>query len=112
MKTIKIILVLFLLSPFAFGQQKSVGNQPHEKVFNFTFENSSLKSIPLLIPGVMNPNLSPFSKSGVTLKMGQKVYFNEHDKRYLLLVVDSTNYNGEVIVINQLIKKRKKELNL
>ena len=41
----------------------------------FTLRNNSLKSIPLKIPGVMNPNLSPMSNSGVDLAEGQKVYF-------------------------------------
>lgn len=42
-----------------------------------TFHNGSLKSIPLQIPGVMNPNLSPLSDSGVTLEVGQKVLLFE-----------------------------------
>jgi hypothetical protein len=44
---------------------------------SFTLRNNSAKSIPLLIPDVMNPNLSPFSNSGVDLKMGQEILFKE-----------------------------------
>jgi saccharopine dehydrogenase-like NADP-dependent oxidoreductase len=46
-----------------------------------TFHNGSLKSIPLNIPGVMNPNLSPISDSGVTLEVGQKVFYFPNGKK-------------------------------
>ncbi|RIW12947.1 hypothetical protein D0X99_17795 [Algoriphagus lacus] len=77
-----------------------------------TFHNGSLSSIPLIIPGVMNPNLSPMSDSGVTLKMGQKVFFKEKNKQYLLFEVSPTLKNGDVLEIQDLIKERKKELGL
>ena len=41
----------------------------------FTLTNSSLESIPLEIPGVMNPNLSPKSRSGVALVPGKALYW-------------------------------------
>ena len=54
-----------------------------------TFHNGSFSSIPLIIPGVMNPNLSHKSNSGVSLDVGQKVYFlpngKEAVKHYYLL---------------------------
>jgi len=56
---------------------------------SFTLSNTSAKSIPLIIPNVMNPNLSPFSDSGVDLVVGQEILFKEKGKRYLLLKVDS-----------------------
>ena len=77
----------------------------------FTLRNSSLKSIYLEIPGVMNPNLSPLSKSGVSLAVGQKVYFFYKGNRQLLLEVDSNN-KDKTIKVPALIKKRKKELGL
>ncbi|MFY8214091.1 MAG: hypothetical protein ACOVKJ_06505 [Flavobacterium sp.] len=40
-----------------------------------TFHNGSFSSIPLVIPGVMNPNLSPLSNSGISLDVGQKFIF-------------------------------------
>jgi len=77
---------------------------------SFTLLNKSSKSIPLKIPGVMNPNLSPFSKSGVTLKEGQKIYYLKKKKEYLLLTVDNS-YEGKELKVDALIKrfKRKKD---
>jgi hypothetical protein len=71
-----------------------------------------LASIPLVIPGVMNPNLSPLSDSGVTLGYGQKVFFKEKRKSYLLFEVDDTFQNGDRLEIQDLIKARKKELGI
>jgi hypothetical protein len=80
---------------------------------NFTFHNGSLKSIPLVIPSVMNPNLNPLSNSGVSLNIGQKVFFYPYgtsNKRELLFVVDETYQQNQVLEIDELIEKRKKEL--
>ncbi|MEM1324778.1 MAG: hypothetical protein AAGI23_02430 [Bacteroidota bacterium] len=79
---------------------------------SFTLRNGSAKPIPLLIPSVMNPNLSPFSNSGVELKMGQEILFKENGKRYVLLTVDNSIAAGEVIEVASLLKARKKELGL
>ena len=79
---------------------------------DFTLRNSSLKSIPLIIPGVMNPNLSPVSNSGVGLKVGQKIYFKKGLKKYLLLEVDDTIKDGDKLDVAKLLKERKKELGL
>ncbi|HNA59198.1 MAG TPA: hypothetical protein PLJ43_13800, partial [Chitinophagales bacterium] len=73
--------------------------------------NESASSIPLVIPGVMNPNLSPMSNSKVTLEEGQEIFFLEKKKRYLLLEV-SPELNGDTLIVNDLIKKRKQELDL
>ncbi|MCB0642492.1 MAG: hypothetical protein KDC44_12670 [Phaeodactylibacter sp.] len=78
---------------------------------SFTLRNESLVAIPLEIPGVMKPNLSPMSNSGVSLEVGQKIFFRHQSKKYLLLEV-SKNLEGEKILVNQLIKARKKELGL
>ncbi len=75
----------------------------------FQLRNPSLKSIPLSIPGVMNPNLSPMSNSGVTLKVGQKILFRYNGKKRVLLIVDSS-LEGQVLNVSKLIQKRKKEL--
>lgn len=85
---------------------------PEKAGVNLTFHNGSLASIPLVIPGVMNPNLSPMSDSGVTLAFGQKVFFKEKRKSYLLFEVDGTFQNGDRLEIQDLIKARKKELGL
>ncbi len=73
------------------------------------FENRSGASIPLEIPGVMNPNLSPKSSSGVTLERGQKVYFRVDGRRVLLLEIGDQQ-DGEVIVVDALIEQRRREL--
>lgn len=78
-----------------------------------TFHNGSLRSIPLIIPGVMNPNLNPKSNSGVSLDVGQKVYFLPNGKRNskaLLFTVDATFKKDTVLQIDEIIKKRKLEL--
>jgi len=74
-----------------------------------TFKNTSMSSIPLQIPGVMNPNLSPMSNSGVTLEKGQKVYFKYKGKKTLLLEI-TDQQDGDVIIVNELIQARKIEL--
>jgi hypothetical protein len=100
----KFILFSILCPPFALLSQQTV---------HLTFRNMSLKSIPLVIPGVMNPNLSPLSNSGVELEYGQEVfYFQNGDKRRkaLLFVIDDQFKDGEVLEINKLIKGKKKVL--
>jgi hypothetical protein len=78
-----------------------------------TFHNGSFKSIPLVIPGVMNPNLNPFSNSGVGLDVGQKVYFFPDGKKKnkaLLFIVSASFKKDTVLQIDEIIKKRKIEL--
>lgn len=77
-----------------------------------TFHNGSFKSISLIIPGVMNPNLSPKSNSGVGLDVGQKVYFfpNGKKNRALLFIVDATWKKDTILQIDEIIEKRKIEL--
>jgi hypothetical protein len=58
-----------------------------------TFHNGSFSPIYLSIPGVMNPNLSPKSNSGVSLDVGQVVYFfpkGKNGKKEILFTVSST----------------------
>ncbi|MEO1448655.1 MAG: hypothetical protein AAFV07_03960 [Bacteroidota bacterium] len=89
----------------------SVMERP-DGMISFTLANNSAKSIPLLIPSVMNPNLSPFSKSGVDLKIGQEILFRENGKRHVLLVVNNEIDEGEVIDVGKLLKERRVELGL
>jgi len=80
---------------------------------HMTFHNGSLQSIPLVIPGEMNPNLSPLSDSGISLDVGQKIYFFPKGKRKrkeILFVVDNNIKKDSVLQIDEIIKKRKKEL--
>lgn len=74
-----------------------------------SLENRSDVSISLEIPGVMNPNLSPNSKSRVTLNRGQKVYFKANGRRALLLEI-TDEQDGQVVVVNELVAKRSAEL--
>ena len=76
--------------------EKSITQKSKSKV-SFTLRNNSAKSIPLIIPSVMKPNLSPNSNSGVTLKMGQEILFRSNGKKRILLVVDETIKEGDVI---------------
>ena len=91
------------------ADQVAHGNQG--KV-SFTLVNSSSKSIPLIIPNVMNPNLSPNSNSGVDLAIGQELIFRNKGKRYVLFTVDETIKNGDKIDVYKLLQERKKELGL
>lgn len=93
--------------------EKEIKTEPSNNVYkSFTLRNSSLKSIPLIIPTVMNPNLSPKSNSGVDLKRGQEVLFRSGGKTYVLFTVDDSIKNGSVIDVPLLLAERKKELGL
>ena len=84
----------------------------NEGLISFTLVNSSDESIPLIIPNVMNPNLSPNSKSGVDLKIGQELIFRNRGKRYVLFTVDESIQDGQQVDVFQLLQERKKELGL
>ena len=75
-----------------------------------TFHNGSLKSIPLQLPGVMNPNLSPLSDSGVTLEVGQKVFYFPNGKKGrkdLLFSVTSDWKKDTILQIHEMIRQKK-----
>ena len=76
-----------------------------------TFHNGSLKSIPLNIPGIMNPNLSPLSNSGIELEPGQKIFYfpnGKKGKKELLFEVDNTFRKDTILQIDEIIKQKKK----
>lgn len=81
-------------------------------LISFTLVNPSADPIPLIIPNVMNPNLSPNSRSGVDLALGQELIFRHKGKRHVLFTVDGTIEKGQEIDVYQLLEKRKKELGL
>lgn len=83
-----------------------------DNYISFTLRNNSAKSIPLIIPTVMNPNLSPNSNSGVDLKIGQQILFKSNGKKYVLLTVDNNIKGGDVLDVSELIRVRKKELGI
>ena len=72
---------------------------------SFKLRNETLKSIPLIIPGVMNPNLSPQSNSGVRLKMGQEIKYRKGLSTRILLTVDETIKEGEVVLVGELLSE-------
>jgi len=75
----------------------------------FTLRNNSLKAIPLEIPGVMNPNLSPMSNSGVDLCVGQEIYCTIEGERVLLIEV-TEELKDQKVDVAKLIREKKKEL--
>ena len=93
-------------------EKMSISKTDTRKYIRFTLRNNTAKSIPLIIPTVMNPNLSPFSNSRVDLKVGQKVLFRAKGKKHVLLVISSKIKDGEVLDVAKLLKERKKELGL
>ena len=101
----KIILLLIAFAPFiAFSQ-----NIP------LKIHNGSFKFIYLSIPGVMNPNLVPKSKSYISLDAGQVVYFfpyGKNGKKEVLFTVSSTWEKDTILQIDEIIKVRKKELKI
>lgn len=71
--------------------------------------NRSLKPIKLVIPGVMNPNLFPLSSSGCGLQPGQVIFFNYKGREQVLLTIEE-KMSGRKLVVNRLLRERKKEL--
>ena len=71
----------------------------------FELFNSTKTVIPLWIPGVMNPNLSPNSKSSVTLKIGQILYYKSKGKKRVLFEVDERISHDAVIDVAALIQE-------
>ena len=58
----------------------------------------------------MNPNLSPISDSGVTLEVGQKVFYfpnGKKGKKELLFEVDDTFRKDTILQIDEIIKQKK-----
>lgn len=104
------VFVLLLFANCAVNKDQTKANSS-DKV-SFTIRNNTTESIPLIIPNVMNPNLSPNSDSKVTLNLGQQIYFKNGLKRYVLLEVNNDIGNNDIIDVAQLIITCKKELDL
>lgn len=85
------------------GKKKST--KPLTPQRAFYLENNTAQSIPLRIPGVMNPNLSPFSRSGVDLPNGQKIFLDLNGKQIPLLTVTDSIPHGARIDVATLIEK-------
>ena len=93
-------------------EKEMIKKDPNKEYISFTLRNNSASSIPLIIPTVMNPNLSPFSNSGVDLKVGQEILFKSGGKKYVLLTVTNEIQDGDVLEVNKLLKRKKKELGI
>lgn len=90
---------------FRYSSRKEEGkenNTINQK--DFMLYNATDMAIPLLIPGVMNPNLSPNSESLVRLRLGQEVYYRSGLKKHLLFKVDDALSQGAIIDVAQLIQ--------
>jgi len=88
----------------------SAATSNDEKYVQVNLINNSDKDISLMIPTVMNPNLLPKSKSGLSLKVGQKIYFKAYGKKYELLTVSADFNEGEDLNVSRLLKEKKYEL--
>lgn len=92
-----------------FVEKKPSTYDPEEApVINFVLHNSSFRSIPLVIPNVMNPNLSPMSNSGVALRIGQQIFYRKGSQEFLILTVDASIQQGQKIDLALLVKDLKK----
>jgi hypothetical protein len=109
-RLLSFVFVVSLFASCAVDKDQTKANSS-EKV-RFTLRNNTNESIPLIIPNVMNPNLSPNSDSKVTLKIGQQIFFKNGLKRYVLLEVNNNTGNNDIVDVAQLIITRKKELDL
>lgn len=83
--------------------KKKVGELTPQR--GFYLVNTTAQAIPLKIPGIMNPNLSPFSKSGVDLPIGQKILLSVAGKDVLLLTVTDSIPKGARINVADLIDR-------
>ena len=104
-----ILALLINVSGTVLEKEELSSNEIDSNYVDFTLRNGSVKDIPLLIPGVMNPNLSPMGNSGVSLKVGQKILFKYKAKKRVLLIVDE-RLEGQVIQVHKVLKKRKVEI--
>ena len=71
----------------------------------FYLDNNTSQKIPLQIPGVMSSNLNPFSRSGMDLKNGQKIFLSLGKKKVLILTITDTIAHGSRIDVARLINE-------
>ncbi len=102
-----IVLTVLLLISCKASQYTQLSGNPTPTSFSLT--NESAQSIPLLIPGVMNPNLSPYSRSGVTLVEGQTILYRYRGKARVILTVDNSIASGSTIEVSTLLKSKIEE---
>jgi hypothetical protein len=101
-----VFLILFFISLLS-------ATKSYAQNIPMTLHNGSFWSIYLNIPGVMNPNLSPKSNSGVSLNAGQEVFFfpnGKRGKKELLFIVSPAWRRDTILAIDEMISSRKKSL--
>jgi len=87
-----------------FGSSKTKKSTPPLTLQrSFYLENNTAQTLSLQIPGVMNPNLPPFTRSGVDLPNGQPIYAKVNGEFLLLLTVTDSLPHGARIDLATLI---------
>ena len=92
-------MVLFKLEDI-----NKIKEQVAVREINLELINKSSKSISLIVPGVMSPNLLPNSTSNVKLKIGQEIIFKKNLNKSIIYTVSEKNEDGDKIYINELIE--------
>ena len=95
--------ISYIIRKGSFLEQKSFESLTPQRAFYL--ENNTAQSLPLSIPGVVSPKLSPFSRSGVNLPNGQKIYLNFKGEKILILTVTDSIAHGTRIDVAYLIEK-------
>lgn len=95
--------ISYIIRKGSFLEQKSFESLTPQRAFYL--ENNTAQSLPLSIPGVVSPKLSPFSRSGVNLSNGQKIYLNFKGDKILILTVNDSIAHGTRIDVAYLIEK-------
>ena len=95
--------ISYIIRKGSFLEQKSFESLTPQRAFYL--ENNTAQSLPLSIPGVVSPKLSPFSRSGVNLPNGQKIYLNFKGDKILILTVTDSIAHGTRIDVAYLIEK-------
>ena len=95
--------VAYNIQKGSFGKKKSI--QPLTPQRAFYLVNNTGQTLPLHIPGIMNPKLNPYSRSGVDLPNGQKIYLDLRDNQILIFTVTDSIPNGARIDLATLIDK-------
>ena len=95
--------ISYIIRKGSFLEQESIESLTPQRAFYL--ENNTAQSLSLSIPGVVSPKLSPFSRSGVNLPNGQKIYLNFKGDKILILTVTDSIAHGTRIDVAYLIEK-------
>jgi hypothetical protein len=71
--------------------------------------NPRLTAIPLVIPGIMNPNLLPLSRSYIELAVGQEIFVVRNGRRVLLYTVPANLTQGTELNCGELLDQLKRK---